>query len=241
MCRTENVSACHDGFRWLVDGPLAELAAESWGVARATITDFKDKLNFKPPGGAGFGVHQDLAAYPGATRVVSLLVAIDECSVTSGCLWLAPDVGELLPTDARGVVTVQAAASLRWSAAELRAGDALCIDGLAPHFSETNRSGAPRRVFIASYAPVADGYGRKRYYRARAQAMADAGDDTRISTLADFQGLPASTTGSRIRVPAGDGCCHRRARARARERTPLSDSPPAGWRSPPSGGNRCST
>jgi hypothetical protein len=189
ICRTENVSACHAGFAGLARGPLAAVAA---GGLQVEVTGFKDKINYKQPGGAGFSPHQDLAAYPGASRVMSVLVAIDECSTTSGCIWFASGVDELLPTDDRGVVVPDVVASLSWSAAELAPGDALCIDGLMPHFSEANKSSSPRRVLVASYAPRPDGYSRARYYSAREHEMerASARDEQfRISTLADFEGV----------------------------------------------------
>src|SRR5271154_2087947 len=66
ICRTENVSACHDGIAALVDGPLhacAQAAIDEPAVA------FKDKLNYKQAGGAGYSTHQDQLAYPGVDRV----------------------------------------------------------------------------------------------------------------------------------------------------------------------------
>jgi hypothetical protein len=87
ICRTENVSACHEGVRSLIDGRLGGLAAERLSEP---ATAFKDKINYKQPGGAGFSPHQDALAYPGVGRVLSLLVAIDECTTESGCLWIAP-------------------------------------------------------------------------------------------------------------------------------------------------------
>ena len=92
ICRTENVSACHAGVAGLSTGVLRDLAA---GLLGEPATDFKDKLNYKQPGGAGFLPHQDARAYPGVARVVSVLVAIDECSLTSGCLWIASGVDVL--------------------------------------------------------------------------------------------------------------------------------------------------
>jgi len=193
ICRTENVSACHDGFAGLVRGSLSAVAAAELGVS---VADFKDKLNYKQPGGAGFSPHQDLLAYPGVVRVMSVLLAIDECSATSGCVWIAPGVDEMLPVDHRGVVVADTAASLPWEPAELAPGDALCIAGLLPHFSEANRDTRPRRVLVASYAATSEGYGRDRYYSTRAHAMerATARDNRfRISTLADFEGVEVVT------------------------------------------------
>jgi len=204
ICRTENVSACHSGFAGLVGGALAAVAASELG---GHVVDFKDKINYKQPGGAGFSPHQDLAAYPGASRVMSVLVAIDECTTASGCLWVALGVDDLLPTDSRGVVDPVVVSSLSWAPAELAPGDAVCLDGLTPHYSEVNKSLAARRVLVASYAPPEDGYDRMRYYAARAQEMEQAAgrdDRFRISTLADFEGIEVADR------PGGSGgpCSH---------------------------------
>lgn len=197
ICRTENVSACHVGFARVVAGPLREIAEAQLGTA---VLDFKDKINYKHPGGGGFGPHQDLVAYPGATDVLSVLVAMDECSTMSGCLWMDPGVDDVLATDDRGVITAHIASSLSWVPIELSPGDAVCIGGLVPHFSQENRSSAKRRVLVASYAPQADGYTRSAYYDARQRVIEGApADRRRISTLDDFEGRtlhdnPAAST-----------------------------------------------
>jgi len=204
ICRTENVSACHGGFDTLVAGTLRRLADEALGV---DVVAFKDKLNYKQPGGAGFSPHQDVLAYPGAVDIMSVLVAVDECTTDSGCLWVADGIEERLPTDDRGVVRPDVARSLRWKAVELSPGDALCIGGFTPHFSQANTSSFPRRVLVASYAPVHEGYGRGRYYDARRADMekATAQDKRfRISTLADFEGTEARGAP----LPAGTACTH---------------------------------
>ena len=188
ICRTENVSVCHRGIASLVTGVLQACATEALGEPAVA---FKDKLNYKQAGGAGYSTHQDLVAYPGVERVVSILVAIDDCLVESGCLWLADGVDEVLPVDERGVVRADAASDLSWFAAELNAGDAVRIDGLAPHYSEANRTDSSRRVFIASYAPAGEQYDRDRYYRERDERMrrdTERDGRFRISTLADFEG-----------------------------------------------------
>jgi hypothetical protein len=202
ICRTENVSACHGGVAALVSGSLRDCAAEALGEP---VTAFKDKVNYKQPGGAGFSPHQDKVAYPGVERVISVLVAIDDCSLESGCLWLAGGVREVLAVDDRGVVRADIANSLDWFSAELAAGDAVCIDGLAPHYSDTNRGDRPRRVLVASYAPTDEGYTRAHYYAQRSERMRDetARDGRfRISTLADFDGAEVAVDA------ATDHCTH---------------------------------
>jgi hypothetical protein len=205
ICRTENVSACHDGVRSFVEGRLRILATERLSEPASA---FKDKINYKQPGGAGFSPHQDAPAYPGVGRVLSLLVAIDECTTESGCLWIAPDVDRLLATDDRGVVMAEVVEGLNWSPLELAAGDVVCLTGFAPHYSEANRSDRPRRVLVASYSPSSEQYGRADYYTARRFAMerAVAADGRfRISTLADFDGREVAPA-----VTARDACTHTR-------------------------------
>jgi ectoine hydroxylase-related dioxygenase (phytanoyl-CoA dioxygenase family) len=203
VCRTENVSACHPGAAELIDGALREVATGALGEPAAA---FKDKINYKHPGGAGFRPHQDRLAYPGVARVRSILVAIDECTTESGCLWLAEGVDEQLPTDDRGVVRDDVVESLRWAPAELAAGDAVLLDGLAPHYSEANRGDRRRRVLVASYAPRHEGYTREHYYSARADTMRRASEHDgrfRISTLADFDGVEVAMENT-----ASDRCTH---------------------------------
>jgi ectoine hydroxylase-related dioxygenase (phytanoyl-CoA dioxygenase family) len=203
ICRTENVSACHKGVRSLVDGRLGALATERLGEP---ATAFKDKINYKQPGGAGFSPHQDAVAYPGVGRVLSLLVALDECTTESGCLWMAPGVDRLLAADDRGVVMSEAVDRLSWLPVTLAPGDAVCLTGFAPHYSEANRTDRPRRVLVASYSPSSEQYGRADYYAARRVAMeqAPASDGRfRISTLADFEGREVTLTAA-----ARDSCTH---------------------------------
>ena len=203
ICRTENVSACHAGIAALVDGELRAVAAAAIGEP---VVAFKDKINYKQPGGAGFRPHQDRVAYPGVERVMSILVAIDACTTESGCLWLAGGVREELPTDDRGVVRQDVARALPWRAVELAPGEAVFLDGLVPHYSDANRTARPRRVLVASYAPEREGYTRDHYYAARRDAMtrSSAADGRfRISTLADFDGDEVAAG-----APAAARCTH---------------------------------
>jgi hypothetical protein len=205
ICRTENVSACHHGVAALVNGTLRDAAAKAIGEP---VVAFKDKINYKQPGGAGFRPHQDRVAYPGVTRVMSILVAIDACSTESGCLWLADGVNEVLATDDRGVVCEDIARDLGWIAVELEPGEAVLLDGLVPHYSDANRTARPRRVLVASYAPEREQYTREHYYAARNDVMTKssvADGRFRISTLADFEGAEVA-----LDVAAVEQCTHTR-------------------------------
>jgi hypothetical protein len=204
ICRTENVSACHPGVAALVDGALRAVAADALGEP---VVSFKDKINYKQPGGAGFRPHQDRVAYPGVNRVMSILVALDPCTTESGCLWLAGGVDEVLPTDDRGVVREDVARALDWDAVELAPGDAVLLDGLVPHYSDANTTPGARRVLVASYAPAAEKYTRQQYYAARRDVMTRSSEHDgrfRISTLADFAGAEVAPD-----TAAHEHCTHR--------------------------------
>ena len=190
ICRTENVSACS----------IRRSPSSSRACCRAVAEDalgepavaFKDKLNYKQPGGAGFSPHQDVVAYPGVRRVLSVLVAVDECSLESGCLWLADGVDSELATDERGAVRADVAAALTFEPAELRAGDAVCIDGFAPHYSEANRSAAPaasaRRQLCAGVRGLQPGGSTTRRARTTMTDASARDGRFRISTLGRLRG-----------------------------------------------------
>src|SRR5262249_10179437 len=79
------------------DGALSRLVFDERvvGPASALLGDravlFKDKINFKMPGGGGFTPHQDIQ--PGWDRYapyfLSVLIAVDANTIENGCLELA--------------------------------------------------------------------------------------------------------------------------------------------------------
>ena len=86
VSRIENISPFHDGFRDLTEalrGAVRRLFGEE-----AVL--FKEKINFKMPGGAGFKPHQDSQAgwdiY--TDFFISVLVSIDAATIENGCLEL---------------------------------------------------------------------------------------------------------------------------------------------------------
>jgi hypothetical protein len=105
----------------------------------------------------------------------------------------------VLPIDDRGVVRDDVTRGLDWAAAELAPGDAVCLPGLVPHYSDANHTSSARRVLVASYAAADEGYTREQYYAARSDSMREstARDGRfRISTLADFDGVEVGVTHS---------------------------------------------
>jgi hypothetical protein len=128
---------------------------------------FKDKINFKYPGGGGFDPHQDIQAGWGAYALlfITALVSIDPADERNGCLELAAGqhrrglIGELWRPlqgdELEGLV---------FEPCPTEPGDAVFFDSFVPHRSAPNTSAEKRRVLYLTYNRLRDGDHRARYY-----------------------------------------------------------------------------
>ena len=162
---------------------------------------FKEKVNYKQPGGAGFAPHQDATAYRFVDHHISVMVPLDPATVTSGCLSFAPGHRQgRMATDDRGRVAEEVARTLDWRPLEVEPGDLVFFDSYAPHRSGTNRSDRARRALYLTYNAASAGDVRDVYYRdkeaefARSGATFD-GDRVRVSISDDFLGRPVEVPG----------------------------------------------
>jgi ectoine hydroxylase-related dioxygenase (phytanoyl-CoA dioxygenase family) len=163
--RIENFYPYHSGFKALFDGD--KLLGRVGDLLGEPAVLFKDKINFKLPGGDGFKPHQDQQAgwsvY--APLFVTALVAIDDATAANGCLELAAgqhtrgllgrEWAPLSDEDLRHVEFVPYPAA---------PGDAVFFDSFVPHRSGPNLSDEPRRVLYVTYNRLADGDHRAQYY-----------------------------------------------------------------------------
>lgn len=143
---------------------LAEMSAQLLG---APAVLFKEKINFKMPGGQGFAPHQDIQ--PGwddyAPYFISVLVTLDPSTVANGCLELATghhkrgQIGErmkpLSPEQLRGVEFIKVPTT---------PGDLIFFDCFAPHQSAPNLTDHPRRNLYLTYNRADAGDYRARYF-----------------------------------------------------------------------------
>ena len=177
LSRMEDIEPFHRGFSRLfttdkMQGCVSELFGEP-----AVL--FKDKINFKMPGGDGFKAHQDVQAgwdrYAGLH--ITALVSIDASTPENGCLELAPGrhknglIGESwkpLEKDALEYIPVPTAP-----------GDAVFFDSYTPHRSEPNNTSSARRVLYVTYNRLSEGDHRRQYY-----------DDKRKSYPPDCERVP---------------------------------------------------
>ncbi len=162
--RLENFYPYHDGFGGLFDGKLRQASAELFG-AEAVL--FKDKINFKKPGGDGFKPHQDQQAGWGtyADLFVTAMVSIDAATIENGCLELVAghhDRGligdEWTPLDENKM------ADMEFVAYPTEPGDAVFFDSYCPHGSNPNLTDTMRRILYITYNRLSDGDHRDRYY-----------------------------------------------------------------------------
>jgi ectoine hydroxylase-related dioxygenase (phytanoyl-CoA dioxygenase family) len=164
--RIENFCPFHAGYdRFIRHGRLIAMVSAVLGEPAVL---FKEKINFKLPGGAGFKAHQDQQA--GWSRYaplfVTALVSIDAAMRANGCLEIAGRwkrqgmIGEewrpLSGTEVAG---------LDLKPVETAPGDVILFDSFVPHASADNLTDQPRRVLYLTYNRASDGDHRADYYR----------------------------------------------------------------------------
>ena len=162
ISRIERLSPFHAGFRSLVDalnGPASQLLGED-----AVL--FKEKINFKMPGGDGFKAHQDSQAGWDAYAkfYINVLVSIDPATTENGCLELCAKQHQqglfkswepLSETDMKEMV---------FEPVPTEPGDVIFFDCYAPHKSAPNLSGSTRRIYYVTYNRASDGNHMEQYY-----------------------------------------------------------------------------
>lgn len=194
LARSEDLVPYHHQLRALIcDGLLLDLASSLLGE-QAVL--FKEKINYKQPGGAGFAPHQDATAYRFVDHHVSCMLPIDSATVESGCLAIVSGCHQgFLPTDEGGRIRSDVADDLEWEMVEVRPGDLLWFDSYTPHRSGTNQSSRPRRALYLTYNAASAGDHRAAYYADKRAEFAAQGDNfgderVRLSISDDFLGRP---------------------------------------------------
>lgn len=160
--RIEKISPFHAGFAGLsaaLRAPVAQLLGEE-----AIL--FKEKINFKMPGGAGFEPHQDSQAgwerY--ASYFISAMVSIDEATVENGCLKMVAGHHR------RGLyrewepLTEADMADMDFVSCPTKPGDIALFDCYTPHASDPNDSETVRRIYFATFNRLSEGDHLERHY-----------------------------------------------------------------------------
>lgn len=173
LCRIEYFLAFHDGWRDVIFDPkLMDILAILFGEPAVL---YKEKLNFKLPGGNGFTAHQDAPAFAtfGQSFHITAMVSIDATTVANGCLEMAAGRHQegLLDMTEDLVLSPRAIASLSWAPLETQPGDLVLFGSLIPHRSPANRTSGPRRAAYITYNGVSQGDFRDQYYANKRQVF----------------------------------------------------------------------
>jgi hypothetical protein len=184
-CRTENFVPFHTGLRkMLTQGLVLDVASALLGEPAVL---YKEKINYKLPGGAGFAPHQDAPAYPFVRATITCMIAVDDSTADNGCLDIVEGMHhDPLPADEAGCIPAALAASFNWKPFPVRAGSLLWFGWYVPHRSGPNTSPRRRRAIYLTYNAAADGDHRDRYYREKRHRLND--DSGRISLIGHFSG-----------------------------------------------------
>jgi 2-aminoethylphosphonate dioxygenase len=183
LARIEKFGEYHAGFGSLIADP--RLTAALTALLGDEPLLFKDKVNFKMPGGQGFAPHQDIQ--PGwdsyAPYFISVLIAVDANTVENGCLEVAAGA-HLRGLIGRRWEPLEGAEldGLEFASCPMDPGDVILFDCFAPHQSAPNVTANARRNIYLTYNRRRDGDHRERYFA-----------DKRQSYPPDFERDPGAT------------------------------------------------
>jgi hypothetical protein len=163
--RIEDFCSHHAPLDALVRGGRLRTTVER--LCGSPVVLFKDKINFKMPGGGGFELHQDQAAgwsrY--APNFITAMVTIDATTPENGCLEVAraPRIESLIGPEWQPLAR-DAIDRFELEPLPTDPGDAVFFDSFVPHASGPNLTQHARRVLYVTYNRAADGDQRARYY-----------------------------------------------------------------------------
>ena len=165
LSRIENFCKFHKGFEEIcTQNKIIDCVNDCFGEEGIL---FKDKINLKMPGGAGFNPHQDSQAgwddY--AKFYLTAMISVDNSTVQNGCLEFAYGhnksglIGKLWKP-----LSDKDMKNMKFIPIVTKPGDAIFFDCYAPHKSEQNLTNKPRRILYLTYNKLSEGDHREKYY-----------------------------------------------------------------------------
>jgi hypothetical protein len=165
LSRIENFVPFHEGFSKLITKRRMRQAVSELFDEDAVL--FKDKINFKLPGGDGFKEHQDVQAGWDvfSSLHITAMIAIDETNEANGSLEMLPAMHDQgLLGEMWAPLTDADTRNKPYVAVHCQPGDAVFFDSYAPHRSSPNRTADARRVLYITYNKRSEGDHRAQYY-----------------------------------------------------------------------------
>lgn len=165
LCRIENFVPFHDGFSKLITARRMQQAVSELFGEKAVL--FKDKINFKMPGGDGFKEHQDVQAGwdEFADIHITAMISIDETNEANGSLEMIAGMhNQGVLGSMWAPLTDDDTDNVEYVAVHCKPGDAVFFDSYAPHRSHPNQTDQARRVLYITYNKLSEGDSRDQYY-----------------------------------------------------------------------------
>lgn len=188
VCRAEDMLTCYPDFYHFISGTLTNYLCH---LLDEPYVLFKDKINFKWPGGGAFLPHQDFPAYElfGPRAHVTAMICVDRATLENGCLQVATNWRETFSGDSaldtaalesgtavlpyvvggsgHGSIQPEYSKKITWLPIEASPGDVVLITSYLPHYSEPNKSNSARRAMFLTHNKLKEGDHRKAYYHAK--------------------------------------------------------------------------
>ena len=164
LCRIERYVGYHSEFQKLANSEKILGVLEDLMGGPCVL--FKDKINFKRPGGGGFRPHQDVQARwdDFVKYTMSVMISTDRSTPENGCLEVAPGhhkrglIGKYdRPLEGDDLMR------MKFEKVSTEIGDVLFFDHFTPHQSKPNKSNKPRSNIYLTYNLLSDGQHRDEY------------------------------------------------------------------------------
>ena len=165
ISRIEDFVSFHEGFARLITRRRMQQAVSDLFGEPAVL--FKDKINFKLPGGDGFKEHQDVqAGWDDYGKLhITAMIAIDETNAENGSVEMIPGMHKQgLLGKMWAPLTDEDTANASYQPVHCKPGDAVFFDSYAPHRSLPNKTDQSRRVLYITFNGASDGDNRAQYY-----------------------------------------------------------------------------
>ncbi|KAI9491160.1 hypothetical protein BDB00DRAFT_834805 [Zychaea mexicana] len=171
LCRTENFTPFHESMAGYVKSKrlldvLQELHGEEYVL-------FKEKVNYKLPGGGGFPAHQDAPAFVqfGQSSHMTVMFTIDPTTSENGCLEVVPGSHKneyergILPQEKHdGSISTDWCNKQGWKPVYCKPGSVLIFGAYLAHRSGDNNTSNSRIAVYLTYNAAREGDMRDHYY-----------------------------------------------------------------------------
>lgn len=182
LSRIENFTPYHIGFKEFFNSEKILLMMKELMKEEAVL--YKERINFKLPGGGPHAAHQDGVAYEQGENAtfnvstkpyISILISIDEATAKNGCLEVVPNwsLDNLTVLDMEAPlkespnykkIKQSIEDDLPWIMVPTMPGDAIVFTERLPHRSKPNYSEKTRRIIYGVYNPSSHGDQREKYF-----------------------------------------------------------------------------